>query len=232
MWEYIKELPTKTRKQRIIQISLLFVAVLAILWPLRNVITILRDSDWRTNKPYFYEGRIENGRYINDSIGWEIAIPEGWELSHTRSASENRNAKDILKKQGVEESVLSGVKELVAFQKGPLNKFLSSVEPADGMSEEDVEQNMIDIGYVMQNAFAEMGAEFTFDYPAREVIDGKVFYVATSETIMPDNETKFWMIAYGGVTGDRYLSVTISYTDPKYKSEMLEAWRGSVFKLS
>ncbi len=232
MFDYIKELPTKTRKQRILKTLLLLIAAFSVAWGLRSAVTLFRDSDWRIIKPYFYEGRIENGRYINDSIGWEIVIPEGWELSYTRSASENRHATDMLKKQGVEESVISGVKELVAFQKGQQNKFVSSVEHANGMSEGDVVQNMIDVSYVMKNAFAELDAEFSFDYPAREVIGGQVFYVTTSEIIMPDNKTTLWMISYGGVVGDRYLSVIVSYTDPKYKSEMLEAWRGSVFKSS
>ena len=229
MFDFIKRLLIATRGQRITQAILLLVATGALLWLLRGVPDIFRDADWRADKPRFDEGRIENGRYINDSIGWEIAVPDGWKLGHTRSASENRRAADILNEYTESDSLLEGIKELVSFEKSGMNKLISSTEPANGALEFNIVETLLAIQAMFEEQFARGGMKYMPDYPVREMVGGKIFYTFTAEIEIPARQARHWMTVYAGLVGDRLLSVTMTYADTQAKFELLESWCGSVF---
>jgi hypothetical protein len=208
----------------------LLLAIGSMVYLFRGVPGIIRNTDRRVGKPHFDEGRIENGRYINDSIGWEMAIPEGWELGYTRSGSENRYAVGLLEEYGATDSLIGRTKELVSFGKGRINKLVSTVEPANGASDTDVIETMLTVMSMMDEEFRSMGMKSVFDHPQRETVGGKVFYTSTAEIEIVSRQTKHWMTFYSGLVGDHLLSVTMSYSDPQNKFELLNAWRGSVFK--
>jgi hypothetical protein len=229
MWNFIRDLPTDTRGQRVIQALVLLLAIGSMVYLFRDVPAIIRNTDWRVSKPHFDEGRIENGRYINDFIGWEIAIPEGWELGYTRSESQNRYAVGVMKEYGATDSLIGRTKELVTFNRGRLNTFRSSVEPADGMSEVDLLERELAELSLFEEQFSQMGMDVESGYPQREIVGGKVFYASTMEITVRGRQTKIGMTSYGGIIGGRYLGVVMSYSDPKYKFELLNAWRRSVF---
>lgn len=76
------------------------------------------------------EGKINEGIYYSKEIGWTMKIPNGWEITH-RSTLEERTEKGldaVNETAGIDYDV-SGLKQLLNFQKDRLHIFQSTSEP-------------------------------------------------------------------------------------------------------
>lgn len=173
----------------------------------------------------FDEGRIENNTYISDSAGWEMTIPHGWELT---PKIENE---DVNKAQRYFDIQLSRPRALflISLKKEAANTFRSCIyHPANGNTEE-LEEIMASNREAVSSV--RPPAEIVTLSPVRkEIIDGIEFRTYSYHCFLPYPANKnIYGLLYMGLMGNKYVEVSINYTNTENRNEILNAWLNSVF---
>jgi len=179
---------------------------------------------------YFDEGRIENGQYINDSIGWVMDIPQGWKLKPPMSSREKKVWNGMIEHIGYSMNILSQ-KSLIQFGKGKFNIFVSGTTL-------EIERNEKRLLEYVRNSQSNTYDIYTSFHYTCEVslirpasIDGVSFLVFSMEMTAPESTVPRHLIVYTGLIHGRILEVIIMYNNPSDKTEVMNAWLNSKFSM-
>ena len=177
---------------------------------------------------YFDEGRIEDNAYISDSAGWKMAIPEGWELT------QKINEEDVNAAQEYFDTKLTMpfISSLISLKKETLNTFRSCIyNNVKGNIEELKEfmaSNMKSISSVRSPV-----ENITISPIGKEFIDSIEFHTYSYQLYLPyPINKKVYGISYMSLIGNKYIEISMNYTNSKSKKEIMDAWRNSVFDKS
>lgn len=167
--------------------------------------------------------------YQNDEIGWKIAIPEGWRIMTVSQ----RDAMNERGKAAIEETIdskldVSGLKNLLGFQKDRFNIFGSTSEPfIEEYPGEWVENNSF-LKETVLETYQQNGVHANASETSIEKISGIDFYVYSIKVFLP-NDITLTQYMYSSLINGLDFGVNINYTNEKYGEEMLKAFRESTF---
>lgn len=174
---------------------------------------------------YFDEGRIENNTYTSDSAGWKMTIPHGWELT---PKIENE---DVNKAQRYFDIQLSMPRAsfLISLKKEAANTFRSCIYHLTNGNTGELEEIMASNREAMSSV--RPPAEIVTLSPVRkEIIDGIEFRTYSYHCFLPYPANKnIYGLLYMGLMGNKYIEVSINYTNTENRNEILNAWLNSVF---
>ncbi|WP_294476343.1 hypothetical protein [uncultured Bacteroides sp.] len=195
------------------------------------IFIILLSVSCRTREDmsaYFDEGRIEDNAYISDSAGWKMTIPEGWELT------QKINEEDVNEAQEYFDTKLSMpfISSLVSLKKETLNTFRSCIY-------HNVKGNIEELKEFMASSMESISSvrspvEIISISPIeKEFIDNIEFQTYSYQLYLPyPTNKKIYGISYMSLIGNKYIEVSMNYTNSKNKKEIIDAWRNSVFDKS
>ncbi|MFR9166865.1 MAG: hypothetical protein ACLVKO_11865 [Dysgonomonas sp.] len=175
-------------------------------------------------------GTIKEKEYTSDEIGWTIEIPDGWRVTNI----DQRNALNEKGKGAIQDAIgveidASELKNLIGFQKNRFNIFISTIEPfVEEYLGEWLENNKT-VNEIVIETFRQNGINPTVLDSKVENVGGIDFQVNQTIIELPDNN-KLTQIMYSALINNYDFGATISYTNPKYGEEMLNAFRRSKFK--
>lgn len=166
-----------------------------------------------------------------NSIGWSIEKPEGWEVV-SKEVNERREKKglDAMEETLGQDIDISGLKQLISFQKNKTNIFLSSTEPFNPKINGDWKKNTEKLKDILVETYANKNIKTEASAITTETIDGLDFLVYTLQLYTPNGDLFLTQIMYTKFLNGLLFSVSFNYNDDNYKEEMLTAWRKSTFK--
>ncbi len=172
----------------------------------------------------------QNDTYYNEEVGWEISIPHGWKIMTV----DHREAINEKGKQALESAMsntvdVTGLKNLLGFQKDRTNIFNSTSQPFVEEYEGEWLENNKEVINIILEAYDQNGISASITNEGTEKIDGVEFQSYTISVSLPNNE-KLTQIMYSALINDLDFGVNINYTKQKHGEEMLSALRASKFK--
>ncbi|WP_117885199.1 hypothetical protein [Aureibaculum luteum] len=169
--------------------------------------------------------------YNSKEIGWTITIPNDWIVTTKKQSNSDTNkGKEILENQIGSEINISGLKNLIGFQKNAFNRFQSTSQPFEIEYPGEWEENNILLKKLMYDTFTEQ--EMKIDTSATMVvnIDGLDFQTYEFIIYDPDGEEIIKQQMYNRLINGFDFGVNIKYNNEADKKEMLDAWINSKFK--
>ena len=179
---------------------------------------------------YFDEGRIENNTYISDSTGWKMTIPEGWKPAlKVKSEIENK-AKEIYDNIGVSVSPLMW---LLSIEKDKFNVFRFFYKVPISVNDSDLKA-MAAVEHKLLPDMLQPPIKIIAIRPiTKEMIDSIEFLTYSYECFLPPPiNKKLYGISYMGIVRNKYVGVSINYTDLENRKEIMDAWLNSTFDKS
>jgi len=179
---------------------------------------------------YVDEGKIEGRVYTSEEIGWTVQIPRGWKILEKNKvrAAENKGAAAL--GEVVDNKVdMNKGRNLISFQKGRFNIFLSTSQPYDLRYEVEWKKGKKMRNEIMAEFYAKEGIKIDTS-SSRETIDGLEFEVYHITIYKPNGAILLYQDMYGRYIKGFDFSVIIHYEDKKYKKKMMEVWKNSKFK--
>ncbi|MDF0708485.1 hypothetical protein [Flagellimonas okinawensis] len=177
------------------------------------------------------EGKITENIYHSKEIGWTMEIPKGWEVTH-RSILDKRTEKGldaINETAGIEYDV-SGLKQLLNFQKNQFNAFQSTSEPFELEYEGEWEENNAGLKELIYNTYLNRGIKTDSTETRTTNIGGLEFQFYEFTIYSPQGEVILNQIMYSRLINGLDFGVNINYNNESDKNEMLEAWLNSKFQ--
>ena len=179
---------------------------------------------------YFDEGRIENNTYISDSTGWKMMIPEGWKPALKVKSEVENKAKEIYGNIGVSVSPLIW---LLSIEKDKFNVFRFFYKVAISANNDDL-KDMVTIEHKLLPEMLLPPIEIITIRPiTKEIIDSIEFLTYSYECFLPPPiNKKLYGISYMGLVRNKYVGVSINYTNLENRKEIMDAWFNSTFDKS
>lgn len=104
------------------------------------------------------EGNVKNDVYSSKEIGWTINIPNTWKVTSREQNEEyDKRGLEAMKKMVDGEIDLSGIKNLIGFQKNQFNIFQSTSEPYELEYEGEWEENNAGIKELIYYTYQDQG---------------------------------------------------------------------------
>lgn len=206
------------RKNRVQNILILIVIIFASCRKVQNT------------EPFFDEGRIENDTYINDTIGWKMSLPVGWDLTRRITEELKNEYINLANSAEVEYLNMSSHRQLLALEKDQFNVFRSSYEKVKDVSNVTLYETMQAYSELIPSLFPSP-VQFKYCSPIKKKgIKGVSFLYFSYECFMPAPiDKKLYGMAYMGVVKNYLLEITINYTDKQNEKEIMDAWLKSTF---
>lgn len=177
------------------------------------------------------EGRITENTYNSKEIGWTMDIPNGWDVT-LKSILDKRTKKGldaINETTGVEIDV-SGLKQLLNFQKNKYNIFQSTSEPFELEYEGEWEENNAGLKELIYSAYLQRGIKTDSTETKIIEIDGLKFQSYGFTIYSPKGDVILNQIVYSRLINGFTFGVNINYNNESDKKEMLDVWLNSKFK--
>ena len=180
---------------------------------------------------YFDEGRIENNTYISDSTGWKMMIPEGWKPALKMNKKDEGRVREKLDNMDV--SVAPFIR-LISLEKDKYNRFRSGHEIFERINKKkELREDLMADRELISYVFPPPVKVIVVNPIIRETIDGIDFLNFSYECFLPPPiNKKLYGITYTGIVRNKYLFITINYTDLENRKEILDAWLNSTFDKS
>lgn len=177
------------------------------------------------------EGHVEDNLYTSEEVGWQINIPEGWDIV-TLEETNDYEEKGLEIVDGIteEDIAASQLKNLISFKKNMFNMFQSDSEIFEIEYEGEYEETVTWLKEFIYEAYHDEGIEVTVSDTSKETIDGIEFYRYEFKLYDTDDSIVLNQIIYCSLINGYDLGVTINYNDEDYKNEMLKVFRNSKFK--
>ena len=172
----------------------------------------------------------QNDTYHNEEVGWEISIPHGWKImtvDHREAL--NERGKEALENAMDYDLDVTGLKNLLGFQKDRANIFNSTTQPFIEQYEGEWLENNKEVMNMLLETYRQNGMSPSLTNEGTEKIDGIEFKVYTISVPLTNND-RLTQIMYSALINDLDFGVNINYTKQKYGEEMLSAFRASKFK--
>jgi len=177
------------------------------------------------------EGYVDNGKYISEEIGWTIEIPEGWEIVTIEQNEEFQEVGLDAMEGLIEEDIdISGLKNLIGFQKNQFNLFLSTSEPFKVEYEGEYEENQAGLKELIYNAFMEQGIKVDSTETQIATLDGLDFYYYRFTIRSQEGEEILTQLIYSRLINGLDFTININYTNESDKNEMFNALLDSKFR--
>ncbi len=176
------------------------------------------------------EGVFQEGTFTSDEIGWRITIPKGWKVV-TKAHAEDLQSKGLEAMEASigEEVDISGLKNLVNFQKDQFNIFQSTSEPFEEEYDGEWAENNVALREVVLDTYRGQGIEVEATEIEAEVIGGLEFQKFSMKATFPNNALVLHQIMYSRLMNGFDFGANISYTDEESGRVLLECWRASEF---
>ncbi len=170
---------------------------------------------------------IENGRlnsagtYSVPEIGWEVTIPEGWEVVSKKMTRENtEKGKKAIEKTMESHVDASGLKQLLNLRKDRFNSFLSTMEAFDAGEAGSYEEYNQNLYQVMKDTYAGQGMKVEYEEDSAS-IDGLLFDVFKSRIYNKEGtEVILNQVMYSRLLNGYDFGMTISYNSQAAHDEM------------
>ena len=122
------------------------------------------------------EGKFENDTYSSKEIGWSINIPKNWKIiSREQNEEYEKKGLDAMEKMVDEEIDVSGLKNLIGFQKNKFNIFQSTSEPFVVEYPGEWEENNAGLKELIYNTYENQGIKVDSSVTKTIKIDGLDF---------------------------------------------------------
>ena len=176
------------------------------------------------------EGKVENNFYSSKEIGWTINIPNNWKvISREQNEDYQKKGLDAIENIVDGEIDLSGLKNLIGFQKNKFNIFQSTSEPFEVEYVGEWEESNAGIKELIYNTYRDQG--INVDSTATKIIkvNGLDFYNYEFTIYSPKGDVILKQLIYGRLINGFDFSVNINYNNESDKKEMLYVWQNSKF---
>lgn len=200
-----------------------------ITWITILFLVILNSCTTDPNK-HIDEGKVVEGIYHSQKIGWTMAVPEGWNITH-RSVSDQRTEKglDAIKETTGLDVDDSELRQLLNFEKNRLNIFQSSLESYQPEIDGDWEVNNIALKYIIYQTYLQEGIKVDTTETTIEQIDGLDFHTFEFSLYSRNNDIILKQLMYSRLINGFDFGVNLNYNNEADKKEMLDAWMNSKF---
>lgn len=177
------------------------------------------------------EGKVENDFYTSKEIGWTITIPNNWEVTSREQKEENQekglNAIEDIVDGEID---ISGLKNLIGFQKNVFNMFQSTSEPFELEYEGEWEENSAGIKQLIFNTYEQQGIKTDSTATKIVKIDGLDFHTYNFTLYSQKGDVILNQIMYSRLINGFDFGVNINYNNESDKEEMLDVWLNSKFR--
>ena len=180
---------------------------------------------------YFDEGRIENNIYISDSTGLKMMIPEGWKPVLKMNKKDEGRVREKL--DNMEVSVAPFIR-LISLEKDKYNRFRSGHEIFERIDKKkELREDLMADRELISYVFPPPVKIIAVNPIIRETIDSIDFLTFSYECFLPSPiNKKLYGITYVGIVRNKFLFITINYTDLENRKEIMDAWLNSTFDKS
>lgn len=169
--------------------------------------------------------------YTNNEIGWTMEIPKGWTIIDDEQMSKtDQKGHNTVRETLGEEMDISGLKNLISFQKDQFNIFQSTIEPFEPEYEDEWEQNNATVKKLIYNTFLNQGIKVDSSQTTIEKIAGLEFQKFSFTIYGPGGDVILNQILYSKLINGFDFGVNIHYNNDKDRDELLEVFRNSKFK--
>ena len=177
------------------------------------------------------EGNFENNIYSSKEIGWNISIPENWEIiSREQNEEYEKKGLDAIEKMVDGEIDASGLKNLIGFQKNKFNIFQSTSEPFVVEYPGEWEENNAGLKELIYDTYENQGIKVDSSVTKTIKIDGLDFKTYEFIIYSPKGDVIINQLMYSRLINGLDFGVNINYNNESDKKEMLNSWLNSKFK--
>lgn len=172
---------------------------------------------------------IVNGVFTSQSVGWSIAVPEGWEIMPNINPEIAEEATSKYRESGIEVD-LSSIEWLVGFKKDDYNFFRAFSESSTYVSDEHLAQSMAVQRENLPKMFPKGWTIKDVSPINTEYVNGRKFLKFSTNVLIPQSNTTLSVISYLGIIDDNYFGVSICTANALNNSTLVKAWRESKFE--
>lgn len=176
------------------------------------------------------EGKVTKNIYTSEDIGWTIEIPDGWTIVEMDKSKEYNNKGLKAMEEVVDGEIdISGLKNLISFQKYKFNVFQSTSEPFKVEYEGEWEAKNAELKKIIHSAYTNQGIKVDSSASSTINIDGLDFHYCSFTLYGPKGDTILKQSMYSRLINGLDFGVNINYNNEKDKNEMLTVWKNSKF---
>ena len=177
------------------------------------------------------EGTIRNQLYFSEEIGWTIEIPENWKvISREQSEAYQEIGLDAMEETVDVEIDVTGLKNLIGFQKNRFNLFQSTSEPYKETYEGEWVEDNATLKKVIYQTYVDQGIKVDSTITKVISIDSLDFHYYELTIYGPDGKELLNQLMISRLINGFDFGVNINYNNQTDKGVMLNAWRNSKFK--
>ena len=177
------------------------------------------------------EGNYKDQIYTSQEIGWQILVPEGWDIitKWQNKAYQEKGKKAIEDLYGVEVDD-SGLKDLISFQKDRFNSFVSNSEPFKEEYEGEWEENEVNVKAMIYDAYVGNGIKVDTTATSTVQIDGLDFSHFAFTLYAPNGKKILNQLMYSRLINGYSFGVILHYNNEEDKNTLQKALFDSQFK--
>jgi hypothetical protein len=177
------------------------------------------------------EGKVTKNVYTSEEIGWTIEIPDGWTIVEKDKSEEYTNKGLKAMEEVVDGEIdMSGLKNLISFQKNQFNVFQSTSEPFKVEYEGEWEVKNVELKKLMHTVYTNQGIKVDSSASSTIKVDGLDFHYYSFTLYGPQGEVILKQSIYSRLINGLDFGVNINYNNENDKNEMLTVWKNSKFK--
>lgn len=177
------------------------------------------------------EGKFENDIYSSKEIGWTINIPKNWKIiSKEQNKEYEKIGLDAMEKIADGEIDISGLKNLIGFQKNQFNMFQSTSEPFELEYQGEWEENNDELKDLIYNTYENQGIKVDSTTTKIIKVDGLDFQTYEFTIYSPKGNLILNQLMYSRLINGLDFGVNINYNNESDKNEMLNSWLNSKFR--
>ena len=169
--------------------------------------------------------------YTSEEIGWTIEIPDGWTIIEKEKTEEFQDKGLKALGEVVEGEIdVSGLKNLICFQKNQFNIFQSTSEPFEVEYDGEWEATNAELKKILYSAYVNQGIQVDTSSTSIVKIDGLDFRYYSITVYSPKGDIILNQSMYCRYINGMDFGININYNNEKDKLEMLTALKNSRFK--
>lgn len=177
------------------------------------------------------EGKVEGNVYTSQEISWTVEIPKGWTVINKEQVQEtNKKGRKVLEETMGGEVDVSGLKNLISFQKNQFNNLHSTSQPFELEFAGEWEEKNVDLKDMIYATYENQGIKVDSTAITIETIDEVDFQTYGFTIYSPEGKIILKQILYSKLINGFDFGVNINYNNDKDRNELLKVFRNSKFK--
>ena len=176
------------------------------------------------------EGQVIENKYHSKEIGWTIEIPKGWDVTKRDESQkrEDNGLKLVNEANGIDYDV-SGLKQLISFQKDRVHNFIATSEKFDIEYDGEYEENKVLVKELLYNTYSSNGIKVD-TISSKEKIDKLTFDLFKITVYGPNGDILLYQDLYSTFRNGLDFGVNLNYKREKEKMELMRVWKDSKFE--